>query len=80
MSQTRRELIVGGAAAAALVLGGRARAADKKDKDRDEDDVPPTEDLMREHGVLRRIHPGSLPLFDPSIFREWFPPSNGYTK
>jgi len=22
--------------------------------------------------------PGSLPLFDPSIFREWFPPSNGH--
>jgi len=22
--------------------------------------------------------PGSLPLFDPSIFKEWFPPSNGH--
>ena len=54
MAQTRRELIIGGAAAAALVLGGRARA-DKKDKEHDDDEVSPTEDLMREHGVLRRI-------------------------
>ncbi len=53
MAQTRRELIVAGAAAAALAISGRARAADKNDKD--EDEVPPTEDLMREHGVLRRI-------------------------
>jgi hemerythrin-like domain-containing protein len=53
MDPTRRQLILGGAATAALVAGGGARAADKKD--RDEDEVSPTEDLMREHGVLRRI-------------------------
>ena len=52
MDPTRRQLILGGAATAALVAGGGARA-DKKD--RDEDEVSPTEDLMREHGVLRRI-------------------------
>lgn len=54
MAQTRRELIIGGAAAAALALGGRARA-DKRGKEHDDDEVSPTEDLMREHGVLRRI-------------------------
>jgi hemerythrin-like domain-containing protein len=35
---------------AAIAIGGGARAAEKK-----EEDVSPTEDLMREHGVLRRI-------------------------
>ena len=53
MDPTRRQLILGGAATAALVAGGGARAADKRD--RDEDEVSPTEYLMREHGVLRRI-------------------------
>ncbi|HEX8950985.1 MAG TPA: hemerythrin domain-containing protein [Polyangia bacterium] len=53
MAHTRRELLVAGAAAAALAVGGRARAADKTGKD--DDEVSPTEDLMREHGVLRRI-------------------------
>ncbi|HEX6837084.1 MAG TPA: hemerythrin domain-containing protein, partial [Polyangia bacterium] len=57
MAQTRRELIVGGAAVtAALALGRGARAADKKEAGKkDEDEVPPTEDLMREHGILRRV-------------------------
>jgi hemerythrin-like domain-containing protein len=44
----RRAFLVGGSAA--LVGGGVARA-----KEKDEDEVSPTEDLMREHGVLRRI-------------------------
>ncbi len=50
---TRRQFLVG---ASALAVASGARAGDKdKDKDRDEDEVSPTEDLMREHGVLRRI-------------------------
>jgi hemerythrin-like domain-containing protein len=44
----RRAFLVGGGAA--LVAGGVARA-----KDKDDDEISPTEDLMREHGVLRRI-------------------------
>jgi hemerythrin-like domain-containing protein len=41
--------------AGALVLAGGSLAAAKEDKDRKEADIPPTEDLMREHGVLRRL-------------------------
>ena len=40
-------------AAGALVLAGGARVAAGEPKK--EADIPPTEDLMREHGVLRRI-------------------------
>lgn len=56
MTIGRREFLAG-AASASLLLGGRALADEKKKskKDEDEDEVPPTEDLMREHGVLRRI-------------------------
>lgn len=50
MTPTRRQLLAGGAA---LLVAGAASAADKKQKD--EDEVSPTEDLMREHGVLRRV-------------------------
>src|SRR5476651_1786220 len=49
---TRRSLI--GTAAMALALGGAARAAEKDEKKK-EPDVEPGEDLMREHGVLRRV-------------------------
>jgi hemerythrin-like domain-containing protein len=46
----RRTWVAGTAAAALLsTAGGAARAADKSE------DISPTEDLMREHGVLRRI-------------------------
>ena len=47
-----RRTWVAGAAAAALwsTAGGEARAAAEKSED-----ISPTEDLMREHGVLRRI-------------------------
>ncbi len=42
--------------AGALVLAGSALAAAREEKeDEKEADIPPTEDLMREHGVLRRI-------------------------
>src|SRR5689334_25404274 len=49
----RRFVIASGLAAAATLAPGLARAKEAKKKD--EDEVPPTEDLMREHGVLRRI-------------------------
>ena len=53
--QTRRRFIkeaVG--VGAALALAARDARAGGKPKD-DDDDVSPTEDLMREHGVLRRL-------------------------
>ena len=53
MTTTRRQLLVSGAAA--LLVAGRARAADQKTKPDADDAVSPTEDLMREHGILRRI-------------------------
>jgi hemerythrin-like domain-containing protein len=51
--QRRRFVLAGGLVAASTLAGGTARAKEAKKKD--EDEVPPTEDLMREHGVLRRI-------------------------
>src|SRR5439155_24373001 len=47
--------------------GGKADKADKGDKgDKDdEDEVTPVEDLMREHGVLRRV----MYLYDEAIQR-----------
>jgi hemerythrin-like domain-containing protein len=48
VSASRRAFLVGGGAA--LLVGGSARAAGD-----DDDEVGPTEDLMREHGVLRRL-------------------------
>jgi len=52
MSTTRRQFLVAGTAVT-LLAAGSARA-DKKAK-ADDDEVSPTEDLMREHGVLRRV-------------------------
>jgi len=55
--ESRREVLAGIAGAGALLIGvGAARPAfgDAKKAGRGED-IPPTEDLMREHGVLRRI-------------------------
>ncbi len=52
---TRRQLLLSGSLGiAGAALGARALAKERKPKD-DDDAVPPTEDLMREHGVLRRI-------------------------
>jgi hemerythrin-like domain-containing protein len=47
----RRAWLTGAAAGAALWVAGNgpARAAEKSEE------IPPTEDLMREHGVIRRI-------------------------
>jgi len=55
----RREFLAGVAGAGVAVISPAVHAAqdkahDKKDGDKEED-IPPTEDLMREHGVLRRI-------------------------
>ncbi len=44
----RRFLAATGAAALGLTSGGRAGAAE-------EEDVSPAEDLMREHGILKRV-------------------------
>jgi len=52
----RREFLAG-VAGAALISSTSLAASDKpgkKDADKEED-IPPTEDLMREHGVVRRI-------------------------
>lgn len=52
--RTRRRFLkeaVGVGAALAMATRGSSAQADQKD----DDDVSPTEDLMREHGVLRRL-------------------------
>ncbi len=54
MKPTRREVIAAGALLAACG-GAQKKGDDDKDEDEDEDDVTPNEDLMREHGALRRI-------------------------
>ena len=55
---TRRRFVVA-AAGAGLCLPLGAWADEKEDKDKDkpkgEEDVSPAEDLMREHGVLKRV-------------------------
>jgi hemerythrin-like domain-containing protein len=48
LGATRRQFLIAGGAAALAAPVARAEA-------KHADDVPPTEDLMREHGVLRRI-------------------------
>jgi len=50
----RREFLAGVAGAGALLLSAGAAQAETK-REGGGGDVPPTEDLMREHGVLRRI-------------------------
>jgi hemerythrin-like domain-containing protein len=46
----RRQFLAGVAGAGAVALGARASEAKPHPAD-----VPPTEDLMREHGILRRV-------------------------
>src|SRR5262245_27405100 len=55
--EERRIFLVGAVGAGLALAVGPARAADapKKGAGKKEADIPPTEDLMREHGVLRRI-------------------------
>ena len=56
--QTRRIFIRSGMVVGASLLGGARllRSAEEKDEDkREEEEVSPAEDLMREHGILKRI-------------------------
>lgn len=59
--EERRQFLLraAGAGAAAVVLGAgslaAAKPAKKAAKEEEEEEVSPTEDLMREHGVLRRL-------------------------
>jgi len=54
----RREFLTGVAGTGVVLISSSARAAEGKKKEggkENEEGIPPTEDLMREHGVLRRI-------------------------
>jgi len=53
----RREFLAGVAGTSAFLLadGARAAAGARAKRGKAEEDIPPTEDLMREHGVLRRL-------------------------
>jgi hemerythrin-like domain-containing protein len=55
--QTRRIFVRSGLIAGASVLGGvmLSRAVAKEKSDEKEEEVSPAEDLMREHGVLKRV-------------------------
>ena len=53
MSTTRRQFVITGCGLAGALLA--VDALGKEAKEKSEDEVPPIEDLMREHGVLRRI-------------------------
>lgn len=57
MSITRRELLgsAGPWGAGILLAGAAASCGQEKPKPEEEIEVTPNEDLMREHGVLRRI-------------------------
>jgi len=54
MTTTRRELLIAGLGTVGLV-GCRHGAAQPSGEHGEEEEVTPAEDLMREHGVLRRI-------------------------
>ena len=54
----RREFLTGIAGTGVLLISSSARGAEEKKKEtgkEKEEGISPTEDLMREHGVLRRI-------------------------
>lgn len=54
METTRRTFLIGTGWAAGLLAAGRAVGAEKKEG-KEGENVTPVEDLMREHGLLRRI-------------------------
>jgi hemerythrin-like domain-containing protein len=51
----RRQFLAGAAGTGAVLLSSVAGAAPNAAKKEKAEDIPPTEDLMREHGVLRRL-------------------------
>jgi hemerythrin-like domain-containing protein len=51
----RREFLAGAAGAGIVVISSGAMAVEPGGAKKKGGDIPPTEDLMREHGVLRRI-------------------------
>lgn len=51
----RRKFLTGAAGATAALIWLEARAAEAGKSGQKGGDIPPTEDLMREHGVLRRV-------------------------
>jgi len=52
----RREFLAGAAGATVVLISGEAGAAGPPGGTKEKGgDVPPTEDLMREHGILRRV-------------------------
>jgi len=52
----RRQFLAGVTGAGVVLMSSAARAAERPGAKKDKaEDIPPTEDLMREHGVLRRI-------------------------
>lgn len=64
MLTTRRNFLVGASAATTLIACARGAEHPGGAKD-DDDDVTPAEDLMREHGVLRR----AMYLYDEAALR-----------
>jgi hemerythrin-like domain-containing protein len=56
LGRNRREFLVGTTGAGLVLMSAAAGAAEHVDGKKPKGgDVPPTEDLMREHGILRRI-------------------------
>ena len=55
MESSRRRFLLTAGAAGLAGLPVSARGDDKKDKDKPEEEVSALEDLMREHGVLKRV-------------------------
>src|SRR6185437_7888481 len=64
MATTRRSFLVT-AGSGAVLAGCATVSADPKSPHADADEVTPVEDLMREHGVLRRV----MYLYDETIAR-----------
>jgi hemerythrin-like domain-containing protein len=61
----RRQFLAGVVGTGVVLAADGARAAPNAPKKKDAEDIPPTEDLMREHGVLRRI----LLVYDEAVRR-----------
>jgi hemerythrin-like domain-containing protein len=65
LDSLRRRFLVGAAAAGLVVASRPSTAKPASPRKREEGDIPPTEDLMREHGVLRRV----LLVYDEAVRR-----------